>query len=129
MSAPLAVWPDVELLVVELLKPTGNAGGWKPADLTDQLPFRHVYRFAGADDGITDRPVIGIDTFAVTRHAGWLLAQQDRQLLLATPHAITVDQTTKVIDTVTTSEAPHEVPYGDSQVRRWVSSYTVSLRR
>jgi hypothetical protein len=88
-----------------------------------------VYRFAGADDRITDRPVIGVDTFAATRSEAIRLAEQVRQRLLAAPHVVDVDDGLVVIDTASTAEGPHEVPYGDSAIRRFAAAYFLSLRR
>lgn len=131
MSTPLEVFPDVEDAVVELLAGLGTSGTQLPVDLKVSAPFHLVYRFAGRDDRITDSAVIGIDTFAATRAIALPLAEQVRQRLLAAPHVVTLPggAGVVVIDNVSTSEAPHEVPYGDSDVRRWVSSYTVTLRR
>lgn len=130
MSEPLAPFPDIQDVVVEMLGDLdGTAGTFVPADLTERLPFHLVYRFAGRDDRITDRPIVGIDTFAGTYAIGAPLAELVRQQLIAAPHVVTLPSGVVVVDTVTTSEGPHEVPYGDSAVRRWVSAYTLTLRR
>lgn len=126
----LAPYPDIEDAISDFLVDLGQTGTYKPDDLTAVIKgdgvFHLVYRFAGADDGITDVPLIGIDTFASKRSTGWAAAELVRQRMTAAPHTINGDI---VIDTVRTSEAPHEVPWGDSSVRRWVSSYFVSYRR
>lgn len=126
---PLAVFPDVEDALLTLIADLGDAGTFTPSDLKDRLPFHLVYRFAGADDGVTDRATVGIDTFDAKRQTGKPLAEQVRQLVIATPHVVVTDAGPVVIDFARTAEAPHEVPYGDSMVRRWVSSYVVTLRR
>ena len=129
MTAPLATFPDVEDAILVLLEDLATVGTFTPADLKDHLPFVLAYRFAGTDDGITDRAVVGIDTFAATRDVGLALAEQVRQRIVAAPHVVEVNDSPVVIDTARTAEAPHEVAYGDSGVRRWVSSYTVTVRR
>lgn len=135
MATPLAPFPDVEETLIVLLADIDAEGGTSlPADIKEHLPFLFVYRFAGSDDRITDRAVVGVDILiagnvVAARAAGVALAEQVRQRLIAAPHVVTVVDDVVVIDNVTTAEAPHEVPYGDSGIRRWVSSYTVSLRR
>lgn len=124
-----AAFPSAEDAVLVLLDDLGAAGTYLPADLHARLPFHLVYRFAGRDDGLTDFPVVGVDTFAPTRVQGQDLAERARQRLTAAPHQVTVDGLVVVLDDVRTAEGPHEVPYGDARTRRWVASYTVELRR
>lgn len=131
------MFPDVEDALLTLLADLGDVGTKLPTDLKDRInpsagppgSFHRVYRFAGPDDGITDRPVVGIDTFAGTRAVGFPSAEQVRQLMIAAPHTIVTATGTVVLDSVTTAESPHEVPWGDSAVRRWVASYRLALRR
>lgn len=133
----LTAFPDVEDVLLQLLDGLGDVGTFLPSDLKDRLDpvggppgtFHRVYRFAGPDDGITDRPVIGIATFASTRAVGQPSAEAVRQRMIAAPHTIATATGTVVIDTATTAEAPHEVPWGDSAVRRWEASYRLTLRR
>ena len=133
----LAVFPDIEDALLTFLADLGDTGTKLPDDLKTILnptagppgTFHRVYRFAGPDDGITDLPVVGIDTFAGTRAVGFPAAEAVRQRMIAAPHTIVTDTGTVVIDTVATAEAPHEVPWGDSAVRRWVASYRLTLRR
>ena len=133
----LEIFPDVEHALTVLLADLGTTGTFLPADLHAEgvMPFHLVGRFTGSDDRITDRAIIGIDTFAGTLGDGRPAAEQVRQRMLAAPHAVTIPATVDtpehvvVIDSAVTGEAPHEVPWGDSTIRRWVSSYTVTLRR
>jgi hypothetical protein len=70
-----------------------------------------------------------VDVFAANRSTGLPLAEAVRQRMTAAPHRVTTTTGVVVIDTVTTAQGPVEVPYGDSRLRRWESSYTVTLRR
>ena len=129
MADPWAAFPDVEETLRELLSPVATVGTFIPVDLKDRLPFIRPYRFAGSDDRITDRAMVGIDVFTGKRDAGVELAERVRQLLIAAPHAVTTSDGVVVVDNVSTAEAPHEVPWGDSAVRRWTATYAVALRR
>lgn len=130
MSDP---FPDVEDVIVTLLEDDAggadHAGTVIPTDLKDRLPFVFIYRFGGRDDRITDVASIEIDTFAATRADGMALAETLRQRLTSAPHNVTTEDGVVVVDTVSTLEAPREVPYGDSDVRRFASAFSVSLRR
>jgi hypothetical protein len=87
-------------------------------------------RFGGVDDRITDRPFIGVDAFAGTRAAAIRLAGRIQQRVIAAPHVVAIDDgPVAVIDTATTREGPHQVPYGDSKVRRVAAVYSLALRR
>lgn len=127
---PLDEFPDIEDAVCELLEDLIAVGTDLPSDLKASLPFVRVYRFAGGDDRITDRAVIGVDTFAGTRSDARSLAEQVRQRLIAAPHVVEFDDgLVVVIDTAITSEGPHEVPWGDAAVRRRAATYSLTLRR
>lgn len=126
MATVLAPFSDVEDALLILLDDLGPNGTFKPAGVTD---FILVYAFTGSDDRITDTPRVGIDVFAPTRTIGLPRAEAVRQRMLAAPHAVTTPSGVVVIDSVRTGQRPVEIPYGDSQVRRWESSYTVELRR
>lgn len=119
---------DIELALCTLIAPLvgeDNVAPVRPKSFEGRLPFVLVYRYGGADDGLTDRAEIGIDVHSETRGQGWPLASAIRELLTASWHS--VDGV--VIDRVTTDSAPYEVPFGDEGVRRWVSEYTVTSRR
>ena len=126
---PLAPFPDIEAAFIARLNGIITAGTFASADIKSRMPYALVYRFAGGDNGLEDRAVVGVDVYAGTRSQGLPLAEQVRQSLTATPFYVTVGTDTVVVDSVTTAEAPHEVPYGDTAIRRWVSTYTVTLRR
>lgn len=133
--APLAAFPNVEdaitiLLAAALDLADGRTGTRTPADLKARMPFVLAYRFAGADDGLVDRVELGVDVFAGTYAAGQPLAERTRQVLIAAPHVVDVPGIGKVLlDSVRTTAAPIEVPYGDDSVRRWTSTYRISVRR
>lgn len=125
----VAPFPDVKAALRVLLADLGETGTFTPIDLRDRMPFLLVYRFAGADDRVTDTARVGIDVFTGTYTAGEFLAEQVRQRVIAAPHRIQTDTGVVVIDDAITDSAPVEVPYGDSAIRRWVASYRVTYRR
>lgn len=122
-------FPDVERNLVHLLADLvgglDHAGTETPGNLGDRLPYIRVRRFGGADDGISDAPVMDVDTFAGTRTAAVALAESVRDRLLAAPHH--VDGV--VLDHVITSTGPREIPWGGEGVRRWAATYRVTARR
>jgi hypothetical protein len=125
----LAPFPDVEDVLAVLVADLGATGSYVPANLKDQLPFHHLYRFGGRDDRISDSAIVAIDTFAGTRAIALQRAEQVRQRLLAAPHAVITGAGTVVVDYARTGDGPHEKPWGDSTVRRMTATYTVTLRR
>lgn len=124
-------FPDIERtlvdLLVDLVAGCDNIGPKTPPGLEAVMPFIRVQRIGGADDGITDSPVVAIDTFAADRSTSLALAEAIRQRLLTGPHTV-ADRGT--VDKTTTATAPSEVPWSTSQtVTRFAASYRVTARR
>jgi hypothetical protein len=122
------MWPNVELVVRAHLATAlnGRVVTVLPATLEDQLPVTRVTRGPGSDDGVTDSPLIDVETFAATRTAMWTLAEQTRQAL----HDLAGTSVDGVLfDSVRTASGPVWVDYENRKVQRAVASYRVTLRR
>jgi hypothetical protein len=129
--ADLADWPDPELLVIAALSGVGALARTEvPADpygTYSWLPLVRVQCFGGGDvDPATDLFRFTVDCFAATKTAARDIAGDVRQRLLNCP--IVTDK--GVLDRVTTSTRPNEVPYGDvTRVRRYTAAYSGQMRR
>lgn len=125
----LPSFPDLESAVgAALADIAGGEDHWDtltPADLQQQLPFIRVRRFGGSDDRLTDQARVDIDYFAATRAAAWAGAEAVRQRLISRPLRVGA----VVIDQVTTTSGPIEVPWDDPDIRRITATYTASARR
>lgn len=130
-AADLTDWADPELLIIAAL--TGLApqiATIVPADpdgTYDWLPLLRVQCFGGSDiDRATDLFRFDVDAFAATKGEAAQLAGAARQRLLNCP----ISTTRGVLDRVTTTTRPNEVPYGDvTRVRRFTASYAGRTRR
>lgn len=127
--AVLTKFPPAPEVLASLLEQIATAQTQVGADLKSVMPMYRTYRFGGGDNGITDLPLLGVDAFAGTYAEAEDLAEEGRQLIIAAPHNVVTDDGVVVIDRAYTIEGPHEVPYGDSGVRRIVASYALQLRR
>jgi hypothetical protein len=110
---------------MELLVDLAPTGTTTPSNLQTAMPFVRVTRIGGSDTRIFDDPRVDIDAFAGTREAAYVLAEACRQRLINYPHRTSLG----LIDLVTTDAGPHEVPWGDTTVRHFTSSYSLSARR
>lgn len=120
-----APFPDIETTVINLLAGLAPTGSVAPADLNTSLPFIRVMRIGGGDTRFIDTAHVDVDAFASTQEAAYTLAEACRQTLLAYPLVIEG----VVIDSVETQAGPHEIPWGDPNVRHLTSSYTLTARR
>jgi hypothetical protein len=122
------MWPDVEATVRGYLATTidGRTVTILPARLEDNLPVTRILRGPGSDDGITDGPLLDVETFAASRGDMWRLAEETRQAL----HALAGKAYDGVlVDTVDTATGPTYVDYGNPKVHRAVASYRLALRQ
>lgn len=110
-----------------------HVGGKTPGDLQARLPFWRVHVFTGDDDLITDHPVADIDVFAQTWEVGRHLAELTRTWMLAAPHVIASVENgtprTVILDAVSTRVRPFWLPWEDTDVDRFMSTYVISARR
>lgn len=128
--APWTAFPSAERAVGDLLASLARTGNRTPADPDGTgawMPFIRVMRVGGADDRITDRARLTVDCFAATGSAADTLAEQARQMLLASPGSSTDHGT---VDYVTTESGPHLVPSTlEGSAAMSSAIYRVSFRR
>ncbi len=123
--ADLPPFLDVETALVELFSDLATTGTVTPPSLLTSLPFVRVTRIGGLDTRLFDTARVDVDSFGATRAVSYDLAEACRQRLLSYPQVTAAG----VIDLVVTNAGPHEVPWGDTNVRRFTASYSISARR
>lgn len=130
-----APFPDFQRAAAALLATlpslsASRVGGVRPpADkLKSSLPFVATYRIGGPRDAITDNALMVLDVFADSYAVGAPLAESCAAALGAAPLVLALSGKAVVIDSAV-APSPTEVPYGDSAVRLWTSTYTWSARR
>lgn len=120
----LDAFPDIEDFAMELLEPAGPTVLATPEVITP--PLIVIRRIGGFDDVITDSPRIQVDVFGATRRQAADLAEQCRQLILASP-ATGVGHAS--IDQAWTETAPTFAAYDDRNSQRYIATYGLALRR
>jgi hypothetical protein len=105
---------------------TANVSTQTPADFGGRLPFHRVTAGPGADDGITERAVVDVETFAAGRASARDAAEKVREAMRHM--ASTVPVAGALIDNVSTVSRPQFVEYRNPRVTRFVASYRVSQR-
>lgn len=120
------MWPDIERAYVTILRETVGVRVATdiPGDV-ETIPggFIRVTRGPGSDDGITDQPLLDVETFHPERHEAERLAERARQAILASPN-----RAGTLIDAAVTASTPARVFYSPN-VERYVASYRLRLRR
>ena len=97
-----------------------------PANLADVVPLIQVSRFGGSDDTIvTDAANIDVDTFGATRDEARSLGGQVRSALRL--HLPGYAAGGGAVQSVTTISAPRWVPYDNTNLRRFVASYRITI--
>ena len=121
----LAPFCDIEMAVIQTLTDLAPGGTVTPPNLDTSLPFLRVTRIGGPDTRFIDTARIDVDAFDDLRADAYALAEAVRQRLLNVPHIVAAGR----LDSVITDSGPHEVPWGDTKVRRFTASYSISSRR
>lgn len=123
-----ARWPDlIRAVRPTLVSELGHKVATKvPPQVEQELPFTRLSRGPGSDDGITDRPLLDVETFHSNENDAFDLAETTRQAILAMSGRA-VDGA--LVDTVSTVVGPVEVDYGNPAVVRIVASYRFAFRR
>jgi hypothetical protein len=125
----LAPYPDIELVMLDLLRPLG-----KTVTATDAVidpPVVVVQRVGGTDDGVTDRPVVQITCLHTSRSAAWAMARQAQQIVLAAGgNAVSGTYVTGVfIDSARTVTPPDQLTDRNANLRPVSAQYRLGLRR
>lgn len=121
-------WPDPVVVARAYLLPLveGDIASKVPARVETKLPFTRLRRGPGSDDGITDRPLLDVESFGATEGDAYDLAETTRQAMLALPGRAVGGV---LVDTVETAVGPTEIDYGNPAVTRVVASYRIAFRR
>jgi hypothetical protein len=130
VAPQLGRFVNAEKAVIGLLEDLapGHIDVETPANLQDLLPFVRVARKGGQSSQLSASPSIDVWVYCErdSRDDAVDLAADCEALLLSFPHSI---PGVGIIDRVDSEESPNEVPYANSQIRLFSSSYKVTVRR
>lgn len=99
-------------------------------EIGDPLPFVQIKRITGAEDMISDHPVLSVHSFNADYTSAKDLAYEVHGHMKAlTPKtSVVVGGIAYGVDYRCVDEAPHEVDYDDKTLRRFVARYGLGLR-
>jgi hypothetical protein len=123
----VADFPDVEQALCDLLEqfaPTFTVTGNDldpPAILVQKMPSPGTDRL-----GLFDTTIVEVQCLGVERPASVVLNNQVRGVLAG---ARLVDSTQGLLDTITESSSPSQIPYEDEDIRRVTSVWVVTARQ
>jgi len=101
-----------------------------PSGLDVTLPYVRVDRVGGRQEKLLETPVLDLDVFHSSRPLAVSLSETISTFLLGYPHAVVLPGGRKVIlDIIEQVSPPVEVPWDDSNIRRFLSSYQITVRR
>lgn len=133
MSYDLPVYPDFNdvlgTLVAGAFPEIGDHWGTDLNDVEGELPWFHVGHVPSSGGRLNTTATVDWEIFAPTYAAASLLARRISAFLLGYPHSVEVDERLVVIDTVVETRSPAELPWDDSNVRRFASTVLLSVRR
>lgn len=126
----MARWPHLEkLAVAHLTAATGKRAATKTPDNLEAEAaegFYRVTRGPGSDDGVTDSPLLDVESFGTTETSAWELAEDARQAV----HKLRGKAVNGVlVDTVSTASGPVLVDWGNPGIHRYVASYRFAFRQ
>jgi hypothetical protein len=126
--------PNVHKLLVAYLTPDLTNVGIKmfPEDGPDKTgqPFYLLRRVTGADNWVTDYPVVSLHTFHTDIESceDAALAAHDLMHNLTAKETITFGGVDHSVDLVETIEFPKWVDYANDNLERYVGRYRIHLR-
>ena len=113
-------------LATQFPTPTYRVVTELPANLADVVPVIQVTRFGGADRfTVLDDANIDVDTFGATRDGARNLGGLVRSALIL--HLPGVQTGGGIVTAVSTISAPRWVPYDNTNLRRFVASYRITI--
>lgn len=116
---------SVEMMLVGYLRTRVSAPVTVEPEQDFTPPLLAVERIAGNHDGFRlDYPMIDVDAFAVNRGSAEALSWETHDAFLALKGTI---QRGLVIARVDVDAAPRHVDYGNRNVRRFSSTYTLTI--
>jgi len=118
-------YPDLEVALSSWLKSQDlatDAGTVTPSVIPDG--FVRVTKGGGTDDTITDSSIIDVDVFHSSRGNAFDMSEAIRDAL--TPRTRVGSA---IIDRVRTGASPRQMPWDNTNIKRFSASYTISVRR
>lgn len=100
-----------------------------PDSIEDHSPFILLDRIGGQAEQFTDFPIVDIGFYAESWSAARDLAAEVTAMLQGTPHVVTVGDRKIVLERTEVPSAPVELPWDDSESRRFQGTYRFSVRR
>lgn len=123
----------LEMLINWLIPLGVEVGPNRPSG--DDLPYRMVTVVGGSDDKVTDHGIYQVDDFASTVGDAEAQSRLTRRRVLALGPPLAPQRRVAMsdgrlayADSVTTSQKPIWVEYGDDKIHRFVSRYAIDLR-
>lgn len=120
------MFPDVEVVICELLESIASTYTFLPDNWEQSLPAVQVNRVGGSADSITDVARVQVAVYAESRAAVWALAQQIRETV-RTCGGTRVNGV--LIDWAREAIAGQQVPDIDPDDRRVISTFEFAFRR
>ncbi|MGV9617111.1 phage tail termination protein [Nocardia xishanensis] len=119
----MAAYPNVHEVLITLLSPV--APTVKSRRQGQPLPYNVVRRIGGAEDGITDRPIVRVDNYASSDEQAEHLKEACRQRI--TESGCTLVNGV-LVDTAHELAAGQDVPAVDPNDHRKTAVYQLSFR-
>jgi hypothetical protein len=136
MSATLRPYPRHVIVLLDwaerefpALAGGRHTGTEAPTDLADLLPFLAVAAVGGDATRLDAHPLLDFDVFARSKTEAEGLAFALNARLMEYPHRVESGERFVVIDEVINTRYPVELPWADSGVRRFGSTYQLTFRR
>ena len=102
-----------------------RVGTRTPDDLTGRMPFIRVVRDGGPSDAVNDFALLYVDVFSDNLDAAEKLSERIRELMTQQP----IRLGPAIVDSVTCTNGPTELPPWAPGINRFESRYTVVFRR
>ncbi|MGW4769865.1 phage tail termination protein [Nocardia sp. NPDC004278] len=116
-------YPNVHTVLITLLSPVASTV--KAKHPGQPLPYNVVRRIGGAEDGITDRPIVRVDNYAATDEQAEEMKEACRQAITEAGGTLVGDV---LIDTAREISGGHDTPAPDPSDRKQTAVYQLSFR-
>ncbi|MGW4364528.1 phage tail termination protein [Nocardia takedensis] len=116
-------YPNVHEVVITLLSPIASTVKSRRPGL--RTPYTVVRRVGGAEDGITDRPIVRVDTYADTDEQAERIKEACRQVITESGGTMVGDT---LIDTASEITGGQDAPAPDPSDRKLTAVYQLSFR-
>ena len=116
-------YPNVHEVLVTLLSPIVTTVKSRRPGL--RSPYTVVRRVGGAEDGITDRPIVRVDTYAETDEQAERIKEACRQAITESGGTLAGDV---LVDTAREVTGGQDVRASDPSDRKFTAVYQLSFR-